>query len=66
MEDFTCKARLVAGGHTTETPMMLTLASMVSRESVSIALTVVPLNCFEVMTLDIKNAYLTAQNQEKV
>jgi len=32
--DFTRKARLVAGSHTTETPTSLTYSSVVSRESV--------------------------------
>ena len=34
------KARYVAGGHTTETPAALTYASVVSRDSVRIALTI--------------------------
>ena len=46
--------------------MMLTFATVVSRESVRIVLTVVALNGLEVMTLDIKNASITAQNQEKI
>jgi hypothetical protein len=32
--DFTRKARLVAGGHLTEVPSILTYSSVVSRESV--------------------------------
>ena len=32
--DFTCKARLVAGGHLTQTPTSLTYASVPSQESV--------------------------------
>jgi hypothetical protein len=34
MDNFARKARMVAGGHTTETPLSLTYASVVSRESV--------------------------------
>ena len=34
--DFTRKARFVAGGHTTETPTALTYSSVVSRDSVSV------------------------------
>ena len=41
MENFRRKARLVAGGHMTKTPATLTYASVVSRESVRIALTTV-------------------------
>ena len=61
MEDFRRKARLVAGGHTTEAPPThVTYASVVSRESVRIALMAAALNDLEVKTADIKNAYLTA------
>ena len=38
MEDFHCKARLDAGGHLTESPATITYASIVSCETVCIAL----------------------------
>jgi hypothetical protein len=61
MENFQRKARLVAGGHMTEvTSSTVTYASVVSRESVRIALTLAALNDLEVKTADIENAYLTA------
>ena len=63
---FRGKARLVAGGHTTETPAMLTYSSVVSRDSVRIAFTVAALNGLDVMTCDIQNAYLTADCREKI
>ena len=66
MEDFRRKARLVAGGHMTETPPSLTYASVVSRESVRIALTIAALNDLQVKTGDIENAYLTAPVAEKI
>ena len=66
MEDFRRKARLVAGGHMTEAPATLTYASVVSRESVRIALTLAALNDLEVKTGDIENAYLTAPVAEKI
>ena len=50
MEDFCHKARYVAGGHTTEAPAAMTVASVVSRESVSIALTLAVLNDLDVKT----------------
>ena len=56
-EDFHQKARLVAGGHTTPAPEMITYASVVSRESVRIALLLAALNNVEVKTADIENAY---------
>ncbi|KAI2494563.1 hypothetical protein MHU86_19978 [Fragilaria crotonensis] len=64
MEDFQRKARLVAGGHMTDSPPAHVMyASVVSRESVRIALT---LNDLEVKTANIENAYLTAPVGEKI
>ena len=59
-EDFRCKARLVAGGHTTEAPATITYASVVSRETVRIALLLAGLMDLEVKTADIENVYITA------
>ena len=44
MEDFRCKARLVARGHTTKAPATLTYASVVFQETVWIALLMAVLN----------------------
>ena len=44
MDDFSRKARLVAGGHMTEVPHVMTYAIVVSRETVRIALTIAALN----------------------
>jgi hypothetical protein len=44
----------------------MTYASVVSRESVRIALTLAALNNLEVKTADIENAYLTAPIGEKI
>ena len=44
MEDFRRKARLVAGGHMTDTPKCMTYSSVVGRETVRIALTIDSLN----------------------
>ena len=65
-ENFRRKARLVAGGHMTETPATLTYLSVVSRDSVRIALTIAALNDLQVMSCDIQNAYLTADCREKI
>ena len=65
-ENFRCKARFVAGGHTTETPMSLTYSSVVSRYSVRIILLAAALNGLQVMACDIQNAYLTANCREKI
>ena len=64
-ENFRRKARMVAGGHTTETPAALTYSSVVSRDSVCIALTIAALNDLKVLSCDIQNAYLTAKCREK-
>ena len=66
MEDFRRKARLVAGGHMTEAPPSITCASVVSRETVRIALTLAALNGLEVKVGDVMNAYITAPCSEKI
>jgi hypothetical protein len=66
MEDFRRKARFVAGVHTADTPHAVTYASVLSRESVRIDLTLAELNDLDVMMDDIENAYLTAPITEKV
>jgi hypothetical protein len=66
MEDFQLKARFVAVGHTTYTLHAMTYPSVVSRESVRIALTQAALNDLDVKMADIENAYLTAPITEKV
>jgi hypothetical protein len=66
MEDFRRKARFVSGGHTTDTTHAMTYASVVSRKSVIIALTLAALNDVDVKMADIEKAYLTAPITEKV
>ena len=65
-ENFCRKACLVAGGHTTDAPATLTYSSVVSHDSVRIALTIAALNELEVMAYDIQNAYLTANCHKKI
>jgi hypothetical protein len=65
-ENFRRKARLVAGGHVTEPPTSLTYSSVVSRDSVRIALTIAALNDLEVLGCDIQNAYISAPCREKI
>ena len=57
---FRRKACIVAGGHITEAPESLTYSSVVSRESVRIALTIAAWNGLKVLACDIHNAFLTA------
>jgi hypothetical protein len=58
-ENFRRKARMVADGHRTKTPAALTYSSVVSRDSVRIALTIAALNDLSVLACNIQNAYLT-------
>ena len=57
-ENFRRKARNVAGGHVTDPPSSITYSSVVSRESVRIALLIAALNDLEVLSADIQNVYL--------
>jgi len=50
----------------TDAPAVLTYASVVSRESIRIALTLSALNDLEVKGSDVQNAYLTAPCEEKI
>jgi len=53
---FRRKARMVADGHMTESPSFLTNSSVVSRDSVMIALTIAALNGLSILSCDIQNA----------
>ena len=65
-ENIRRKARMVAEGHRTKTPAALTYSSVVSRDSVRIALTIAALNDLSVLACNIQNSYLTTKCQEKV
>jgi len=58
--DFTHKARLVEGGHMTNTPTELTYSSVVSRDSIWICFLITTLNNLDIQMTDIGNAYLNA------
>ena len=64
--DSTHKARLVAGGHTTEVVEMSNYSSVVSRESVRIAMVVVALNTLKIEAGDSQSTYLTVLCLEKI
>jgi hypothetical protein len=68
MEDFCRKACLVTKEHQTEAPMTITYASVVSRETVYIALLMAALNDLEVKVGHVLslNAYTTAPVTKKV
>ena len=65
-ENFRRKARMVAGGHMTESPSSLTYSSVVSRYSFMIILTMAALNGLSILASDIQNTYLTAPCREKI
>ena len=64
--DFTRKARLVAGGHVTDAPASVTYSSVVTRDSVRLALMLADLNELEVLAGDVGNAYLNAPCRERI
>jgi hypothetical protein len=65
-KNFRRKARLVANGNETETPSTLTYSSVVSRDSVRIALLVASLDNLQLPSCNIQNVYLTADCREKI
>ena len=59
-ESFRCKAIMVAGDNTNNTPSYVTYSSMVSQDLVRIMLMKASLNDLDLQAVDIENAYLTA------
>jgi hypothetical protein len=59
------KARYVAGGHQTEPTKDVIFASVVSRDTIRIAFLVMALNNLEVLSADIRGAYINANAAEK-
>ena len=60
------KARVVAGGHLTETPVESIYSGVVSLRGIRIVTFIAELNNLEVWQTDIGNAYLEAYTDEKV
>ena len=60
------KARLVAGGHLTETPIDSVYSSVVSLRGIRIITFLAELNGLESWSTDISCAYLESYTQEKV
>ena len=59
-ENFRRKARFVGDGHKVDSTATFNYSSVVSRDSVRIALLIAALNDLDILSCDIKNAYLTA------
>ena len=62
----TRKARLVANGHKTNVHSSITYSSVVSRESLRLALLIASLNNLDISCCDIGNAYLNTDCREKL
>ena len=60
------KARLVADGHLTDTPIDSVYSGVVSLRSLRIVIFMAELNDLELYGADVSNAYLEAETQEKV
>ena len=66
MEYLRQKDRLVAGGHMMESPVTISYVSVVSRETVRIAMTLAALNDLPVKVADTQNAYITSSVTDKI
>ena len=66
MEYFRRKSMLVSGGHVTYVPPTKNFASVVSCETIRIALTIDALNDLQVKVADIMNTYVTDPVQDKI
>ena len=66
MEEFRKKARLVVVGHVTDPPATITYGSVVSMETLMIALDLDDLNDLSVKVAEIQNAYITAPVTEMI
>lgn len=65
-ENFRRKARFCADGHKTGAPAAITYSTVVARDSVRILLLIAALNDLPLKGADVKNAFLSAPNLEKV
>ena len=65
-EGFRRKSCYVGGGHTTTAPTSLTYSSVVSRDSVRIALLISAVNDLKVLSCDIQNVYLTVKCRKNI
>ena len=66
VNNFQRTAIMVAGGHTTKTPSLVTYSSVVLKYLVQIMLTVAALNGLYLQAADINNYYLTASCCDKI
>jgi hypothetical protein len=64
--DLVRKARFVAGGHQMDPPKESVYSSIVSCDSVCLALLIAALNDLEILLSDIQNAYLNAPTKERI
>ena len=60
-ENFRIKSQFVADGHDPQTPEAMTCSSVVSRDSLWIAMNIAALNDLNILTYDIQNSYITTE-----
>ena len=65
-KNFRRNAQVVGGVHTTTSPSSIKFLSVVSRDSVTIALTISELNNIDILAYNIQNEYLTTLCREKI
>ena len=65
-ENFRCKDRMVAGGHTKKIPSSVTYSSMVLRYSVQIMLMIAALKDLDLQATDTERAYMTAPCRKNI
>ena len=63
---FTIKARLVSNGNIIYALLSMNYASVVSRDSVCMALMLESLNDFDILCTNVHNAYLATNPREEV
>ena len=66
MEDFRCKAWLLAGGHATKALATITYASIMSRETIWITLLLAVLNDVDIWAANVLDAYITVPCHKKI
>ena len=63
--ELTRKAIYMVGGHLTDTPSSMNYVSVLSRDSVRLALLIVALNYLDILAGETQNAYLNAPKKQK-
>ena len=65
-KNFCCKVRFITNVHNTEAPSSITYSTVVSREYISICITIAALNNVDVIEGDVENSHLSAPCRDRV